>query len=116
VDAVLSKWPRKFAICGACGRSLCRRDRMTDGQYALIWDEDWRLAGDHIERSAAALDRLARGYAPVRRGTVRGTPGPRQSLVFPNFPPALCPWAACGAMNRIDPKRLKVATDPLLPV
>lgn len=115
VDAVLST-NRKYAVCGACGRSLCRRDRV-DGNditghahvhHELVWDADWHMIEDHIERSEAALDRLHRGNAPVRRGTLRGWAGPKQSLNFPNFPPALCPWAVCGTLNRIDPKRLDV--------
>lgn len=121
IDAVLSHARPgvhygKYAVCGACGRPLCRRDRVTDPDAArgyrheLVWDADWRIVGDHIERSESALDRLSRGNAPVRRGTVAGPDfrGPKQSLGFPNNPPALCPWAVCGALNRIDPKALDV--------
>jgi len=115
VEARLSA-SRKYAVCGACGRSLCRRDRIVDDawpdsppvHHELIWDTDWRREGGHLERSASALARLDRGDAPVRRGTLRGWPGHKQALVFPDHPPAVCPWAACDALNTIDPRRLDV--------
>ena len=117
VDAHLSA-NRKYAICGNCGRSLCRRDQV-DGltiegdsrlHHELTWDADWYVVDDHIERSASALHRLSQGDAPVRSPTIRHPDwrGPKQSLSFPGYPPALCPWAVCDALNLIDPRRLNV--------
>jgi hypothetical protein len=174
VDAKLSA-NRKYAVCGACGRSLCRRDRVDEGDairreltnptrpvmddewlrqqsdairrertegplpwtlspaelrkvemempslfrvhFELVWDGDWYPVGDHIERGSSALDRLARGSAPIRRDFQRRFRGPgddghsdKQNRLDPrgSARSALCPWAVCGAMNRMDPKRLRV--------
>ena len=116
VDAVLSRNPwGKYVICGSCGKSLCRRDRReafvlgvgTRAYFDLIWDADWHhvpATADvpaHIERGNSALDRLARGSAPNRRGYE-----PRERIPsskgFPARPPALCPYGVCDALNRID--------------
>lgn len=134
IDAMLSA-NRKYAVCGACGRSLCRRDkRGGDGHgrtfdspgeafgpdapfratlgpvrryhHVLLWDEDWRLNAEAGYLERTGLDRLARGNAPVRRG-IEGE-SRRRWIAYPEHYPARCPWAACDALNRIDRKRLDV--------
>lgn len=115
IDAVLSA-NRKYAICGSCGRSLCRRNRLAfDGflrrpderryYHDLLWDVDWHLVRDHLERSSSGLERLALGRPPVRRGFSPKDP-PESGRGFPERPPALCPW--CGTLNQINPKRLDI--------
>lgn len=126
VDARLSL-NGKYVVCGGCGRSLCRRERIVPGPpvfegqpappryiHALAWDTDWQLVDGCFERSPGALDRLATGNTPTRR--------PRGSPMRPEMPrhkglgtdlwrgtPVRCPWAICGALNRFDRKRLDVA-------
>lgn len=110
----------KFVVCGACGRSLCRRDATPDG-FALVWDDDWReepldpahpidalpAAEYHrvrsiVTRNASALGRMAAGHAPIRSM-------PPYPIGNPANLPALC---QCGTLNRIDPKRFDLVAPP----
>jgi hypothetical protein len=119
VEARLSPFPGKYALCGACGEPICRRDRfavdpLTNAgrgyRHALTWGPEWRLVpalGDepaYLTRDRSAKERYARGNAPVR-----GRPGPMGAAYYVGFGPAdplaLC---SCGAMNRMDPLTLHV--------
>jgi len=120
VEARLSgdPFPGKYAVCGSCGESIVRRDRVTvDPQWygksyvhALVWGPEWRLVparGDepaYLTRDASARERYARENAPVR-----GRPGPAGAPYYiahgPPDPLALC---SCGVLNRLDPRSLHV--------
>ena len=95
-------------LCGGCKTIvLCARvwlDRTRPGFY-LVWDEGWYLNGDHIERSDGAWLRPIKGYPPTRRPFLTKTDRMALSRALPTFPSALC---ACGVMNTINPKRLRV--------
>lgn len=114
---------RKYAVCGNCRRSLCRRDWrdvpggpavMKDGRllpgkvrvWGLAWDDGWHPVEDHIERQPQAADRLAAGRKPIRHDWTNA-----ERLAFSKFlatfPPAKCD--ECGEVNAIDPKRLAVS-------
>jgi hypothetical protein len=111
--------PGKYAVCGACGASICRRDRFTvdpltnagrDYRHALCWGPEWRLVparGDapaHLTRDRSSQERYDLGNAPVR-----SQPGPGGAAYYVGFGPpdplALC---RCGAMNHMDPRTLHV--------
>lgn len=116
---------QKYVICGACGESLCRRDRrlMWGGpptlddsgrrqpgrevQYVLAWEDGWRVVDGRMEMAASARDRLRDGNKPVRRDWLDAerlelTEARRRML------PAVCPNPECGAVNELKPKRLRV--------
>lgn len=99
----------KFVICGRCEGSLCRRDQMGPPTRAagfyLVWGDGWRQVEDHIERQVGSVDRLAAGHPPTRHGW---TNEERISLtrLLLTYPDAKCD--ACGELNEIDPKRLRV--------
>jgi hypothetical protein len=111
--------PGKYAVCGACGESIVRRDRVTVDPrwnagkgyvHALVWGPEWRLVPAHgdepayLTRDASAHERYARRNAPVR-----GRPGPSGAPLYiahgPPDPLALC---SCGVLNRLDPQTLHV--------
>jgi hypothetical protein len=128
VDARLSPAPRwgKYAVCGACGESIVRRNRVPadpvwnsgrDYAHVLDWGPEWRLVpatGDepaYLTRDDSSRQRYARGNAPVR-----GRPGPSGAAHYiafgPSNPLALC---SCGALNRMDPRTLHVQALPTPP-
>ena len=121
IDARLSgdPFPGKYAVCGACGEPIVRRDRRTvDPQWnagkgyahVLVWGPEWRLVPAHgdepayLTRDASSHERYARRNAPVR-----GRPGPSGAPYYVKFGPpdplALC---SCGVLNRLDPRSLHV--------
>jgi hypothetical protein len=119
VEAVLSS-NRKYALCGACGRPLCRRDRRDvdpawnkrDYVHVLVWGPEWRLhpAGEqpaYLTRDASSRTRYDLGNAPVR-----GTPGPQGAPGYVSWTPAPLALCECGALNRADPKVLHVQAMP----
>lgn len=94
---------RKYVRCGACGRVLCRRDRMPDGQHILVWDSDWEQRGPAIARRG-----WRGGGAPTRRGWLGNVAGgvTRTRKSFSLSIPALC---ECGKTNEIDAATLDVS-------
>ena len=110
----------KFVVCGQCGTSLCRRDRMgaptRDPGYYLVWGDGWRVVVDeiraaplpplvHVERQAGAVDRLAAGHPPTRHDWTNAERF-ELSRALRAYAPATCD--TCGEANEIDPKRLRV--------
>jgi hypothetical protein len=101
---------RKYVVCGACRRSLCRRDRLVragakEAGHYLAWEDGWRVVGEHIEMVPSARERLAEGWKPSRHDWSDGERIALSRLLL-TFPPALCP--GCGTLNSIDPVRLDV--------
>ena len=99
---------RKHVICGACRRSLCRRDRRERGghvEHLLAWEDGWHVAVDHVEMMAGARERLLDGNRPIRRDWANEE-RIRLTRALLDYSPAVCPW--CGTMNVIDATRLDV--------
>jgi hypothetical protein len=99
---------RKFVVCGTCGRSLCRRDRVVRlGQpvHVLVWDDGWRVVDEHIEMTSSARGRLAEGNKPSRRDWTNEARIELSRSVGRHVP-ALCP--SCGTMNLINLQKLDV--------
>jgi hypothetical protein len=113
---------RKYVLCGACRRSLCRRDerslpggpailvdgRLTPGKertWVLAWEDGWSRVDDHIERQPRVQERLAEGWKPVRHDWTNER-RLELSAFLRGFPPAMC---QCGTANIIDPKRLAIS-------
>lgn len=100
---------RKYVVCGACAKSLCRIDRVEwpDGriEHRLSWGDGWIVAGDHIEMRDSAIDRLQAGHKPGRKDWANAA---RLDLsrALQAFIPAVCP--RCGALNEIKPRPLKI--------
>lgn len=114
---------RKYVICGACKRALCRRDRRerpggparedhgghrvpgTKIAHVLAWEDGWHIVGDHMEMWTTADQRLAKGLKPNRHDW---TDAGRFELTDArrNYWPAKC--KVCPAINTFDPKRLDV--------
>jgi hypothetical protein len=120
VDAVLST-NGKYAVCGACGESLCRRDRLAADPewnagrsyvHVLVWGAEWRLvpAGNepaYLIRDVSSAARYARSNAPVR-----GRPGPQGAALYVAHTAAPLALCRCGALNRADPRTLHVQAAP----
>jgi hypothetical protein len=120
VDAVLSA-NGKYAVCGACGDPLCRRDRQpADPQWnggrayvhVLVWGPEWRLvpAGNepaHLIRDVSSHNRYARGNAPVRH-----PPGGQGAGFYVGVTLAPLARCSCGTVNRADPRTLHVQAAP----
>ncbi len=129
VDAVLSI-NGKYAVCGACGLSLCRRDRVAvDPQsnsgrpyvHVLTWGGEWRLerpddGPDYLARSESSRNRYDRGNTPTRRPPGRMEDGTDDDNgidwylnLGPSVPLARC---RCGTLNRMENRRLHVQLGP----
>jgi hypothetical protein len=122
VDAVLSA-NGKYAVCGACGEPLCRRDRRAAEPqwnagrayiHVLVWGPEWRLVPAlddepaYLTRDASSDRRFALGNAPVR-GRPGDWVGAAYYVSYTVAPLARC---RCGATNRADPKTLHVQAAP----
>ncbi len=134
IDAALST-NRKFAICGRCGRSLARRDRIIvpDGSvvHDLVWDSDWhevpgfgdigprhdfRLEGrsgaNFADRSTfwpGHIERTASALDRLDRGDAPTRRGGQGGQRFDRPDVAHCPWEDCRAMNNINRKKLQLS-------